>query len=274
MFKVALVVVIAGTVAVAQETRKAPLPQDMVLAAQVMLDAAGFSPGEIDGKAGANFGRALAAYQQSRGLETSGRADDATLDRLRQDFKSQPPVISYQLTDADIAGPFQPDIPRDLVAQSKLPSLDYRNPLEAIAEKFHASPALLTSLNPGQTFMQAGASITVPNVMPTEPPPPAPDKKTAAQPAPNQPVSERTDRGHEANECADGRRLQWPRPLLRARDHRKPARPAADRQLEGDRCAADAGVSLQPGPVLGCVARALESEDSGRGEQSGRRRVD
>jgi lipoprotein-anchoring transpeptidase ErfK/SrfK len=179
MFKVALVVVIAGTVAVAQETRKAPLPQDMVLAAQVMLDAAGFSPGEIDGKAGANFGRALAAYQQSRGLETSGRADDATLDRLRQDFKSQPPVISYQLTDADIAGPFQPDIPRDLVAQSKLPSLDYRNPLEAIAEKFHASPALLTSLNPGQTFMQAGASITVPNVMPTEPPPPAPDKKTA-----------------------------------------------------------------------------------------------
>ena len=95
--------------------------------------------------------------------------DDATLERLRQDFKGQPPVVSYTITDADIAGPFQPDIPKDLVAQSKLPSLDYRNALEAIAEKFHASPALLESLNPGQTFTQTGTQITVPNVTPTEP---------------------------------------------------------------------------------------------------------
>jgi lipoprotein-anchoring transpeptidase ErfK/SrfK len=179
MFRVFLAVCLAGTVAVAQENRTAPLASEMVLAAQVMLDSAGFSPGEIDGKAGANFGRAVAAYQESRGLETSGRADEATLDRLRQDFRGQPPVISYTVTDADVAGPFQPDIPKDLVAQSKLPSLDYRNSLEAIAEKFHASPALLTSLNPGQTFMQAGVSITVPNVMPSEPPPPAPDRKSA-----------------------------------------------------------------------------------------------
>jgi lipoprotein-anchoring transpeptidase ErfK/SrfK len=170
----------AGTVVVAQESRTAPLPADMVLAAQVMLDAAGFSPGEIDGKAGANFSRAVAAYQQSRGLELSGQADTATLDRLRQDFRGQPPVVSYTITDADVAGPFQPVIPKDLIAQSKLPSLDYRNPLEAIAEKFHASPALITSLNPGQTLMQAGVSITVPNVMPSEPPPPAPDQKAAA----------------------------------------------------------------------------------------------
>lgn len=165
---------------VAQGTRTAPLPADIVLAAQVMLDAAGFSPGEIDGKAGANFGRAVAAYQESRGLETSGRADEATLDRLRQDFRGQPPVVGYTITDADVAGPFQPRIPKDLVAQAKLRSLDYRNPLEAVAEKFHASPALLASLNPGQTFMQPGVSITVPNVTPSEPPPPASRAKAAA----------------------------------------------------------------------------------------------
>jgi len=180
MVRVVLAVCIAGTVVVAQESRTTPLPADMVLAAQVMLDAAGFSPGEIDGKAGANFSRAVAAYQESRGLEISSRADTATLEQLRQDFRGQPPVVSYTITEADVAGPFQPDIPNDLVAQSKLPSLDYRNPLEAIAEKFHASPALLTSLNPGHTFMQAGVSITVPNVMPSEPLPPAPDKKSAA----------------------------------------------------------------------------------------------
>lgn len=178
MFRVALALCIASTVVVAQDTRTRPLPPDTVLAAQVMLDAAGFSPGEIDGKAGANFSRAVAAYQESRGLETSGRADEATLDRLRQDFRGRPPVISYTITEADVAGPFQPEIPKDLIAQSKLPSLDYRTPLEAIAEKFHASPVLLTSLNPGQTFMQAGASIAVPNVMPTEPPPSVPDQKS------------------------------------------------------------------------------------------------
>jgi lipoprotein-anchoring transpeptidase ErfK/SrfK len=152
----------------------------MVLAAQVMLDVAGFSPGAIDGKAGANFSRAVAAYQQSRGLGASGRVDDATFERLRQDFRGQPPVISYTITDADVAGPFQADIPKDIVAQSKLPSLDYRNPLEAIAEKFHATPALIESLNPGQTFMQTGTQITVPNVTPTEPLPPATENKPAA----------------------------------------------------------------------------------------------
>lgn len=180
MVRLALAICLVGTVVVAaQDKRTTSPPQDLVLSAQVMLDAAGFSPGEIDGKAGANFGRAVAAYQQSRGLEVSGRIDvrlkpdtatsDATLDRLRQDFKAQPPVVSYAITDADIAGPFQPDIPKDLVAQSKLPSLDYRNALEAIAEKFHASPALLESLNPGQTFTHAGTQITVPNVRPSEP---------------------------------------------------------------------------------------------------------
>jgi lipoprotein-anchoring transpeptidase ErfK/SrfK len=69
------------------------------------------------------------------------------------------------VTDADVAGPFQPEIPSDLVAQSKLPSLDYRNPLEALAEKFHASPGLLQVLNPGQSFTNAGEQIMVPNVM-------------------------------------------------------------------------------------------------------------
>jgi lipoprotein-anchoring transpeptidase ErfK/SrfK len=175
-----LAVCIAGTVVVAQETRTPSRPNEMVLAAQVMLDAAGFSPGEIDGRAGTNLSRALRAYQDTRGLRVSGRIDDATGERLRQDFKDQPAVITYTITDADIAGPFQPDIPDDLVAKSKLPSLDYRSALEAIAEKFHASPSLLESLNPAQTFLEAGTQITVPNVTPSEPLPTATDVKPAA----------------------------------------------------------------------------------------------
>jgi lipoprotein-anchoring transpeptidase ErfK/SrfK len=167
MLRTALLICIAGTVVVAQEDPTTPLSHDqnMVLAAQVMLDWAGFSSGEIDGRAGANFGRALHAFQQNDGLPASGRLDEATAERLRQSFKDQPAVVTYTVTDADVAGPFQPEIPTDLVAQSKLPSLDYRNPLEALAEKFHASPGLLQALNPGQSFTKAGEQITVPNVM-------------------------------------------------------------------------------------------------------------
>lgn len=168
MLRLGLLVMTLGTVVVAQEVRTAPptSPLDMVLAAQVMLDVAGFSPGEIDGRAGANLERAATAFQQSRGLPVSGRIDDATFDRLRQEFRAQPPIIRYTITDADLAGPFQPDIPTDLVAQSKLPSLDYRDPVEALAEKFHASPALLQSLNPDVKLIQVGEQLSVPNVTP------------------------------------------------------------------------------------------------------------
>ena len=169
MLRLALFTWIAvGTVVVAQETRSAPAPQNTVLAAQVMLDAACFSTGEIDGKAGANFGRALAEFQRTRGLSVSGRLDEATSARLQEEFKQQPPVVAYTVTEADVGGAFQPNIPADLVEQSKLPSLDYRNPLEALAEKFHASSALLQSLNPGQTFTRAGNQISVPNVTANE----------------------------------------------------------------------------------------------------------
>ena len=238
-----IVLCFASSVVIAQQPRTTPQAQDqnMVLAAQVMLDSAGYSPGEIDGRAGANFGRAVAAYQQSRGLDASGRVDDATFDRLRQDFRGQPPVVVYTLADIDVAGPFQADIPKDLVAQSKLPSLDYRNPLEAIAEKFHASPALLQSLNPGQTFTDVGSQITVPNVMPSNPLPGPGGGSPRLRQQPRAPivVTKKTS-------TLDGRRCGWQRAVLRAGDDRQPARSAADRPMEGDRRPADPAFHYNP----------------------------
>jgi lipoprotein-anchoring transpeptidase ErfK/SrfK len=162
MVKTAFIIALSGAVAIAQET--APAAVTPVLSAQVMLDASGFSPGEIDGKAGPNFARALSAFQTARGLAVSGRLDDGTLQRLTDEFRRQPVVITYTITDADVAGPFQPNIPRDLVEQSKLPSLDYRDALEVLGERFHVSPKLLQTLNPHQTFANAGQQIVVPNV--------------------------------------------------------------------------------------------------------------
>jgi lipoprotein-anchoring transpeptidase ErfK/SrfK len=141
-----------------------------------MLDRLGFSTGEIDGRMGTNVRRALNAFQMAQGLPASNTVDPATWKRLSEKAGGQPPLISYTVTDADVAGPYTPDIPADLMEQSKLQALGYRTPLEAIAEKFHASPNLLKQINPSATFDRAGEQVLVPNVMAfvlPEPEPPA-----------------------------------------------------------------------------------------------------
>ena len=123
------------------------------LALQVALDRAGFSPGVIDGKAGSATKKALAAYTKQHGSEP----------QLGE------PTTSYQVTEQDAAGPFEPQIPRDLPDQAKLPALAYKSVVEAVAERFHSTPEFLQKLNPGAKFA-AGETIVVPNVEPMQVP--------------------------------------------------------------------------------------------------------
>lgn len=132
-----------------------------VLRAQVLLDRAHFSIGEIDGVMGTNALHAVAGFRAARGLPSGNSIDAEVWKALNVD--SAPALVEYALSENDVKGPFVP-IPADMMAKAKLTRLGYASPLEGIAEKFHISPALLQKLNPGKSFKDPGQKIFVPNV--------------------------------------------------------------------------------------------------------------
>ncbi|MFS2134734.1 L,D-transpeptidase family protein [Duganella sp. Dugasp56] len=143
---------------------------DEVLRAQVLLDRAHFSSGEMDAAYGSNMRQAIRGFQKLHQLPVTGVVDAATWTELERD---QAPVLDvYTVTAQDVAGPYTP-VPAGMMAKAKLPALGYANLAEALGERFHINPDLLRRLNPGKVLARAGTQLVVPNVAAAKPLPKA-----------------------------------------------------------------------------------------------------
>ena len=135
----------------------------VMLKAEILLDRAAISPGQIDGKDGENARKAIAAFQQLHGLDATGKLDQDTWKEITQNA-NEAVITEYETSEQDIKGPFVKAIPKKLEQMARVGHLSYTSPLELLGEKFHVDPKLLRQLNPGKNFDQAGTSILVPNV--------------------------------------------------------------------------------------------------------------
>jgi lipoprotein-anchoring transpeptidase ErfK/SrfK len=142
-------------------SKTAAKTSDQIMNAQIQLDRAHFSPGEIDGEDGENFHVALRGYQSDRKLPVTGKLDAATIASLNTD--KAPMLVPYTITAEDTKGPFEP-IPTDLMAQARLKALGYSSIQEELGERFHVSPKLLEKINHGKDLTKAGEQIMAPNV--------------------------------------------------------------------------------------------------------------
>jgi lipoprotein-anchoring transpeptidase ErfK/SrfK len=136
-----------------------------VLHVQVLLGAAGFSPGVLDGKWQAGTRAAVRAFREAHDLGDGDSVNEATYERLVAVAHRRPAVVEYRISREELRAPRR-KLPGGYHAKAKLPWLGYETMAERLAERFHTTPGVLRELNPGVDLETAapGTTIAVPNV--------------------------------------------------------------------------------------------------------------
>ena len=145
---------------------KFPRPPQNTFEAQLALARLGISAGSLDGALGSQTRAALLAFQQREHLPPTGAPDADTRARL---LLETPALASYVVTSNDLAR-LQP-MATTWLGKSQQSALDYETILELVAEKFHAHPGYLRTLNPGVNWsnLVAGVELRVPDAAYPEP---------------------------------------------------------------------------------------------------------
>lgn len=132
--------------------------------AQVLLDAAGFSSGVINGKGGRFLTKAIEGFQEANGLEVTGELDASTRQALLKIGRSS--TVMVKLGPDDVKSSYVYPIPKDYKDQAELKFLGYRNMLEKVAERYHTTPATVVALNGPDKLIGMGKVLRLPNVVP------------------------------------------------------------------------------------------------------------
>lgn len=141
------------------EGPKGPNAKAQVAAFQILMDRAGISPGVIDGRMGSNVDKAVAAYEEKYGDHIDPTNVQAMVEQL--DATGGPAIVSYTITDKDVAGPYLAAIPDDYSEKAKLPAMSYTRVSEMLAERFHMDENYLMEINPGADFNWQGTILKV-----------------------------------------------------------------------------------------------------------------
>lgn len=127
-------------------------PEDQprpLMQAQVVLDRIGFTPGVVDGKLGMSTVNAIKGFQEARGMQISGKLDEATIQALAE-WKHIPATRVVTISE-EFANDQFVAIPKDRKEQAKLDRMGYASLAEKIAERFHTTDEVLAELNPQLT---------------------------------------------------------------------------------------------------------------------------
>lgn len=135
-----------------------------LLAVQTVLDRHNLSGGRIDGAIGPRTRAAIEVWQSTHRIPPTGTLDNTTKSSILTNAVN---VFTLHRITADEHSELS-DVPATWIAKSEMARLGYESILEMLAEKYHTSEKILTTLNPslGWPDPAAGVDVIVPNPFP------------------------------------------------------------------------------------------------------------